>query len=283
MQIHYPEKSIFFYTEVLGMALVDTQKNKAKTLYILQYKNSNHQITLLHDSACKVMDYEQTAVDNYWKYSLFVNNIGQVYQQLISNKSTIGMPFQFGNIGYLAHTQDVENHQLEFIQKTFKQNTRPCIPDNDDFLKESPVLGLLTIRTKDPLKSIKLFEDVLGLKLLVRMYVDRNGGFALYFLGDKRLKAPNPDIDAIENREWMYQQNHLFIEIQYYRDSLYNPDFKLNKAGNGLQTIDFQGDTIKIIQNLETLNIPYQTTKDKKQVVFTTIDEHTIAIKPAVI
>ncbi|WP_290672028.1 hypothetical protein [Kordia sp.] len=62
---------------------------------------------------------------------------------------------------------------------------------------------MFTIRTKDPLKIIAFYENILDLKLFVRMYVDRGIGFTLYFLGDKNLQAPNPDIDALENIEWM--------------------------------------------------------------------------------
>ena len=65
----------------------------------------------------------------------------------------------------------------------------------------------------------------MDLKLLVRMYVKRGAGFTLYFLGDKKLQPPNPDIDAIENREWMYQQSHLFIEIQHYWSSEFDDEF----------------------------------------------------------
>ncbi|NQX85445.1 MAG: VOC family protein [Flavobacteriaceae bacterium] len=257
LQIFEPEKTIDFYTKVLGFSLLKTYSNRDSTYYNLGYSNANYYIQLKHTPSLAKENYQQHPNDNYWKYSVFVNNIQKVYANLLAKGHAIKEPFQFGNIGYLAHTIDTENHQIEFIQKTFKGNpTKNINPTN--------VLGLLTIRTKDPLKSIRFYENVLNLKLFVRMYVGRGKGFTLYFLGDKNLQAPNLDIDAIENREWMYQQEHLFIEIQYYWGSERDDSFNLAKVKNtGLQHINFGNNG----------------TVPKEPFVFETPDQHTILLK----
>lgn len=277
LQINDPKNTLPFYQDILGFELLRKDKKGNQTIFYL--KNAAHQylLELLHDSNSRITNYEQDAHDNYWKYSLFVDDIQRVFNQFNQIEHTTGEAYQFGDIGYLMHTVDKENHQIEFIQKTFKQNTKSVPDDHNYFLKEFPVLGLLTIRTKDPLKSIRFFESILDLKLQVRMYVSRGRGFTLYFLGNKNLQPPNPDIDAIENREWMYQQNHLFVEIQHYWATEYDDDFSLNTtSGCGLVSINFSGDCDALEKKLNDHNIDFEQ-KDES-IIFKTIDHQKIIV-----
>ena len=52
------------------------------------------------------------------------------------------------------HTKDTENYSIEYIQKFFKNNSKPTTNIESLPLKEAPVFGLITLRTRDPLKSI---------------------------------------------------------------------------------------------------------------------------------
>ncbi len=270
LQIFEPKQTISYYTDVLGFRLLNEFSENDTTYYNLCFENTNIHIQLKYTASLQKTDYQQVATDNYWKYSLFVDNIQKIYKELQGQNYVINEPYQFSDIGYLAHTTDPENHQLEFIQKTFKQNTPTSFLE-----KENTALGLLTIRSKDPIKSITFYEDILDLKLFVRMYVDRKNGFTLYFLGNKDLKVFSPDIDAIENREWMYQQEHLFIEIQHYWNSEYDNDFVLNASqDNGLQSINFKGDLDLLKERLKKNRISYQ--EEKEKVAFKTIDNHII-------
>lgn len=277
LHISNPEVTIPFYLDILGFDLVNESIQGNKTIFTIRNAQQSHTLDLVYDSENSEGVYTQYPDDNYWKFSLFVGDILRTQQQLNSNKHTTKEAYQFGQIGYLMHTADLERHQVEFIQKTFKENTKAIAPDNTYFLKEQPILGLLTIRTKDPIQSIRFFEGVLDLKLLVRMYVNRGKGFTLYFLGDKDLVAPNPAIDAIENREWMYQQNELFIEIQYYWESEYDDSFKLNQNSKGLQTINFTGDTTILKTKLSKQNIRFE--ENDKSITFKSIDDHTIVVR----
>ncbi|WP_196888398.1 VOC family protein [Aureivirga sp. CE67] len=279
LQIKNPEKTIQFYTEILGMQLLKEEKKENIIFYDLSFPNNSFVIQLKFDEKNKDINYQQNSIDNYWKYSLFVKDIIRVYEQLQKMDYPIGEPFQFGKIGYLSHTQDIENHQIEFIQTSFKENTKPTEEDNQFFLKEPPILGLLTIRTKDPVKTIQLYENLFDMKLFVRMYVDRGNGFTLYFLGNKNLEAPSSDIDVIENREWMYQQNHLFVEIQYYWESELDSSFDLkHKEKEGLQTINFKGNTEQLLLKLEKLGISYE--KNEDSISFKSYDDHVFEVAP---
>lgn len=275
LQITAPEKTLSFYTNVLGFSLKNEFSIGDVTYYNLYLKDTLFYLQLKYTPSLKKLNYQQMPTDNYWKYSLFVDDIQKVYQELGQQNYIINEPYQFGDIGYLAHTTDVENHQIEFIQKTFKQNTPASILTNS-FKEASTVLGLLTIRTKDPVKSIAFYEEILGMKLFVRMYVNRGKGFTLYFLGDKTLTPPNPDIDAIENREWMYQQRHLFIEIQYYWNSEYDEEFSLNSGTqNGLQSINFSGNKTLLKEKLIANIISFHD--EENTIVFETPDKHVIS------
>jgi catechol 2,3-dioxygenase-like lactoylglutathione lyase family enzyme len=271
LQIFDPKKTLIFYTQVLGFTLIHQYLENDVKYYELGLKNSNFYIRLKYDPTAKKTSYQEKPNHNYWKYSLFVADIQKIYHHLQAYKIKVGEPFQFGDIGYLSHTTDTENHKIEYIQKTFKQNGIIST-------EEETALGLLTIRTKDPVKIIKFYEEVLDLKLFVRMYVDRGKGFTLYFLGDKNLQVPNPDIDAIENREWMYQQSHLFIEIQYYWNSEQDADFQLvTTENNGLQSISFTGNLKRLKKRLKAHNIPFG--EKHKTIYFRSLDGHFILVK----
>lgn len=275
LAIQHPEKTVAFYTQVLGMSLNHTEKNDNRVIYTLGFAKDEPQLQLLYDSNQTLSPYALHPQDNYWKYSIFVEDIQAVYQRLTAQNHPIGEPYQFGDIGYLAHTVDTENHQIEFIQKTFK-NSSLTSPTTD----KNPVLGLLTLRTIDPMQSIRQFEEVLAMKLHVRMHVERGGGFSLYFLGDKQLTPPSSDIDALENREWLYQQRHLFIELQHYWGSDHATDFSLNSDNNALQQLNFTGDLSGVGTRLNRHLTAFEQTTEatSEQIHFESTDKHRVVV-----
>lgn len=270
LQIFDPQKTIAFYTKVLGFSLIRELTQDGLIYYDLGFQNPDFYLRLQYNPLADKAIYQEKMTDNYWKYSLFVDDIQEAYQNVLADNFSIGAPFQFGDIGNLAHTADTEQHKIEYIQKTFEQNGRLAT-------KEQTALGLITIRTKDPVKILKFYEEILDMKLFVRMYVNRGNGFTLYFLGAKDLEAPNPDIDAIENREWMYQQSHLFIEIQHFWGSEQDHNFNLEPTEEtGLQSINFSGDLAMLKERLSSQNISYQ--EEKNGISFKTLDDHTIVV-----
>ncbi|MEM7129407.1 MAG: VOC family protein [Chloroflexota bacterium] len=225
------QESTDYYTHQLGMDVIDHIQvdNFATTAF--RFPNSENTASL--ELSCAIENgnssesYEEAPTDNYWKYSLFVDDIERTYQAL-DPKYLAGKPYQFKDIGYLLHTSDPNNYNIEFIQKYFKENTQPTDSQDTLPLKESPVFGLITLRTKDPVQSIKFYENFFGLKFIERMNVAREDGtgFSLYFLGPEHLQPPNlADPDAIENREWLYHQEETFIELQYHWGTEHRTDF----------------------------------------------------------
>lgn len=270
LAIQHPEKTVAFYTQVLGMTLHNTEEYNNCVIYTLRFADTKQQLQLLYKRHQSLSSYTHEPRDNYWKFSIFVNDIQAFYQHLTAKKHPISEPHQFADVGYLAHTVDTENHQIELIQKTFKNS-----PPNPT-LHSNHVLGLLTLRTRDPMPSIRLFEEVLTMKLHVRMQVASKGGFSLYFLGDKRLTPPSSDIDAPENREWLYQQDHLFIELQHHWGSQHDPDFTLNCENKALQQLHFSGNLGPLTERLNHYGTAFKQTA--KQIHLKTIDRHIIVV-----
>ena len=258
IQIKDGTSSLKFYTEIIGMKLIDTIVSDIGTLFRIGFDDQKYHLELFQAKEVIPEVYKQNLSDNYWKYSLFVADIKRVYKSIHAQEITIGEPTQFGEIGYLAHTKDPDNHEIEFIQQRFEKNTVKSEPNDNYPLKENPKLGLLTIRTKDPVKSIQFYEDIFDMKLFVRMEVNKRNGFTLYFLGHKDLIPPSQNIDSLENREWMYQQNHLFVEIQHYWGTEHNKAFKLKTNVLGFQSLTFEGDPEILKEKLEKRQIKFQ-------------------------
>lgn len=227
-----PAASVAFYTETFGFVL-DAEPGSSTgadgvTVYPLKCEQSGAVLTLRHDPGVKASSpYQLQPHDNYWKFSVFVDDIQRVAERLRQLGTEVSEPFQFGEVGYLAHLKDPEGYAIELIQRTFRANTPDVAEKASCALGEKPQLGLLTLRTADPLRSIRFYERECGLQLFVRMYVERGNGFTLYFLGPKHLTPPSADIDAIANREWLYQQRELFVELQHYWGSEWQPGFQL--------------------------------------------------------
>lgn len=281
LSIHSPDSTIAFYRDILGMRLIECIDSDESSIYQLQFEDCNTSLSLIHEKnspADKPLSkhYQHKKNDHYWKYSIFVDDIERVCDALRNNNHAVSEAHQFGDIGYLAHTMDSEQHHIELIQKNFKQHTRPIEAKPQYPLLESPVMGLITIRSKDPLASIRFYETFFQMKLLVRMYVE---GFTLYFLGNADLQAPNHNTDAIENREWMYQQNELFIEIQHYWGSEYDESFVLeSNIPFGCKAIAFTHNNMdEMKSSLSRYGIAFHTNTDTTISVISP-DMHSITV-----
>ena len=291
--IDNPKESLNYYVNHLGMVLIDSSAIDNGKSYQLRFPNSPNSAALElvyeHKENWPEEQYEEHRSDNYWKYSLFVNDLERISKALASQYQT-GEPYQFREIGYLLHTIDNANYKIEYIQKHFKANTTPTPSEEAYPLKESPVFGLITLRTKDPLKTIKFFENNFSLKFIERMYVPKedNKGFTLYFLGPKHLDIPNlADPDAIENREWMYQQKETFIELQHYWGTEVQSDYHLVDKSDqrfGLKRIVFECDNLeKTIEGFKSAKLQFKEVLDGtakvKHLRLSSPDGHNIVVR----
>jgi catechol 2,3-dioxygenase-like lactoylglutathione lyase family enzyme len=132
----------------------------------------------------------------------------------------VGVPSQFLDIGYLAHTQDPLGFSIELLQTTFETNAAKrqelCARDGGGLGQQvGLVIGQITIRTAC-LEPTLCFYQALGMKVLSVQPVSRYG-FELYFLAFTDEDPPNVEnLQAVENREWCWQRPYTTLEIQHY-------------------------------------------------------------------
>ena len=85
-------------------------------------------------------------------------------------------------------------------------------------------MSQITIRCKDAKISCSFYSNILGMKLL-SIQPSENYPFTLYFFAYTDSFPPNnTDLEAVENREWLWKQPFAQIELQH-RHNLEN-DFQ---------------------------------------------------------
>lgn len=188
-----------FYTDVLGMDGRDDGT--------IGY--GEREAGLVFEPAEK--PYQPSNQDVYWKIALAVPNIELACDQLRRKGVQVGAARQFQNIGYLAHFQDPEGFTIELIEHWFKGN-RPDLEHDTALLGGGATLNLLTLRTHDIAPVYKSCLDW-GMTPLSVQHV-HGFGFTLHFYAFTDEHPPNPDLTAVENREWLYQRPYTVLEIQ---------------------------------------------------------------------
>ena len=80
------------------------------------------------------------------------------------------------------------------------------------------VIGQITTRITDPKRSLEFYQKVLRMKLMSIQPVTPYR-FTLYFLAYTEEDPPNSDLEAVENREWLWQRPYTTLELQHRWDS----------------------------------------------------------------
>ncbi|MEO9902574.1 VOC family protein [Nisaea sp.] len=194
-----PARQRTFYTDILGM---NDRGDGAVT-----YGAAEAGITFENS----VHSYQPSSRDTYWKVALAVPNIELAYEQLTARGVEVGVPRQFQDVGYLTHFQDPEGFTIELIEHWFKGN-RPATQHDTSRLGGGACLNLLTLRTGD---IAPIREECLAWGMAPLSVQDVKGyGFTLHFFAFTDDTPPNPNLTAVENREWLYQRPYTVLEIQ---------------------------------------------------------------------
>jgi len=172
--------------------------------------------------------YRPTAHDLYWKIALAVPNIEFACRQLLERGVAIGEPQQFKNIAYLAHFEDPEGFTIELIDHAFK-GERLKIPVDETALGGGTRLNLLTLRTGTIENARRICIEWGMVPLSIQPVEDHN--FTLYFFGFTNDVPPNSNLQAIENRPWLYQRPFTVLEFQFLHDKPTIEIGDLNCAG----------------------------------------------------
>ncbi|MEM7169771.1 MAG: VOC family protein [Pseudomonadota bacterium] len=197
--------------------------------------------------------YRQDVEDLYWKIGVTLCDVDLAVDRLRIRDVEVSQPRQFQEIGYLCHLRDPEGYVIELLQHRFAWNHKPQPAAPGYALGGPAVLGQVTLRIRDPEASLRFYKQVLGLRLLSRQAVPEHG-FTLYFLAATQERPPHEDLDAVSNREWLWQRPYTTLELQHIwgREARFGP-YRQSGAGEpGFDGLDFMCPTLDPI--LKSLN-----------------------------
>ena len=223
------EKTRAFYRERFGMVLVNrvertTDAGTEQRLFmgfagpdpaspgkagatLLEFQ---HHLDIVTDTEAV---YTRSRQDAYWKIGITLRDVDLARRCLVDAGIGVTEPAQFYDIGYLCHLDDPTGFCIELLQHDFAQNFRPAPPEPHP-LGSAPTLGQITLRIQDPGPALHFYRDLLGMKLLSRQVVAPHR-FTLYFLACTDEEPPHADLDAVENREWLWRRPYCTLELQH--------------------------------------------------------------------
>lgn len=221
LYISNPKNSLNFYVNYLGMKLIDEHKNGTCVYYHLKFNEDTKEaiLELIYDKENDktIFPKDKTKLEGYWKFSISIKDVDIARKKLLKKGIEVSTAFQVPKVAYLCHFYDPDGYALELIQHNFEQNHIKENEDKNYALGNKAILSLITYRVKDINKSLEFYKDKLQMKLLSKMNVHQRD-FELYFLGFTKEKLPSNDVEAIENRQWLWQRDFTMIELQYILD-----------------------------------------------------------------
>ncbi len=159
-------------------------------------------------------DYVHRREDRYWKIGITLPNVDIARAQLVEAGMPVSQPSQFGDIGYMCHLEDPEGFSIELLQHRFQANRGDDDGDPAAPLGGGARIGQITLRTKKLEEALGFYRDRLGMKLLSIQPVT-DYGFTLYFLAFTDERPPESDLEAVGNREWLWQRPYTTLELQH--------------------------------------------------------------------
>lgn len=202
-----PEKLALFYCDVLGMTRQGHQNDVA-----VGYQGQGASLILrpVGDGPA----YIPQKTDRYWKIAITLPNLNLAHAQLVKAGVQATEPHQFRDIAYMSHLSDPEGHVIELIQHSFEGQPRTADGDPRLSLGGGAQIGLVTLRTTDIAAETRYFVEELGMSYLSRQEVSQLG-FDLYFFAPTDDVRPNPDVNSVENREWLWRRPYTVLEFQH--------------------------------------------------------------------
>jgi catechol 2,3-dioxygenase-like lactoylglutathione lyase family enzyme len=167
-------------------------------------------------------------------------DVRQTVESLKDRGVGIKLQGQFEDIAFVAHGVDNNGITFECLQTTMEHNFKPtAVPDNA--LRANAVLGQVKLNVFNPKASLEFYTDVLWMRLLSQQRCDKYK-FTLYFLAFSHASddVPNPDPNALENREWLWQKQFTQLELQHW-DNTSAPMWLPAEGAVGLDSCVFEG------------------------------------------
>ncbi len=115
----------------------------------------------------------------------------------------------------MCHLQDPEGFAIELLQHRFGACHAQGEGDPETPLGGGARIGQITLRVAGLDAALGFYRDRLGMTLLSIQPVPEFG-FTLYFLAFTEERPPTPDLEAVGNREWLWQRPYTTLELQHF-------------------------------------------------------------------
>lgn len=211
LRVRSPERLARFYVESLGMTMLGRDDS-----VVVGYGGEDAAIELC--PATSGGAYEHRRDDRYWKVGITLPNVDMAREQLRASGVAVTEPRQFGEIGYMCHLEDPEGFSIELLQHQFEGNRALDAGDPNVLLGGGARIGQITLRVADLDAALRVYRDQLGMALLSIQPVTAYG-FTLYFLAFTDEHPPHQDLEAVGNREWLWQRPYTTLELQHVSDA----------------------------------------------------------------
>ncbi|MEM8646822.1 MAG: VOC family protein, partial [Pseudomonadota bacterium] len=126
---------------------------------------------------------------------------------------SISAPRQFRDIGYMCHLTDPEGFHIELLQQGFEGNHGPA-PTSGHPIGAQAILAHLTLRVTNLDAAQRAFGGEMNMRVMSVQPVPERS-FCLYFYAWSDAPLPQPELEAVGNREWLWARPFTLLELQH--------------------------------------------------------------------
>ncbi|WP_028110034.1 VOC family protein [Ferrimonas futtsuensis] len=221
------KRSMTFYHNLLGMELVSLESDGGGQCVTLSYGPEQASLVLLEDKVPLAVAIQPNPAEGYWKFSLAVDSVPGAVRALRRMGVATGDPFEVPQVATLCHFTDPDGYCIELVQRTLGAGDQ--LQGEPGFERFAPSMLLSTVRIKEPGLSLAFYQQAMGMRLLSRQPVpERN--MTLYFLGYDDAALPEPELEAVANREWLWQRPYTLLELQHIQGTESLPGFRYHNG-----------------------------------------------------
>ncbi len=211
LRVADPQKLAMFYCDALGMSA----RSEGQNLRV-GYAGQDADLMLTPGGGGYAHDQGQ----RYWKIGVTLPDVDLAAAHLRALGVPVSAPRQFLDIGYMCHLSDPEGFVIELLQHDFEGNRPDGAADPEAPFSDARI-GQITLRTGD-ITAEDTVCTALGMRLLSVQDVEPYG-FDLHFYAFTDDTTPNPDVWAVENREWLWKRPYTTLEFQHIPGARFAP------------------------------------------------------------
>ncbi len=228
LQVHDLEAQGRFYRDLLGMSVFAAGR--------LGFDEQGCCLSLRPGAKAP---HKADAEGLYWKIGITLRDLDHAVSYLKDRGWPVSEPRQFRDIGYMSHLHDPEGFAIELLQQGFVGAAEPAGAGHP--IGGQATLAHLTLRTVDQTAMTSLFEQRLGMRLLSHQPV-KDLGFSLFFYAWSDEALPDPDLEAVANRPWLWARPYGLVEVQHLESGeRLNPPDPATAGVTGFRYLDEAG------------------------------------------